>query len=267
MKVLIHQFAVQAEYSDNLATIERAVARAIEAGARVLLLPEGVISRNPSIPGATAMGAQLLDGPFVTRLRELSERGVAIVTTVHILADDGRTSNLGLVCDEGEIVHTYDKLHLYDAFSVRESDRIAAGSRPPGVFCIDGVRFGLLTCYDIRFPEPARALAVAGADALLLPAAWARGSLKESHWRTMVTARALENTMYVLAAGECGVKHCGLSMAVDPLGVVVASAAETEASIVVEISAARIAHARQTLPVLANRRYADPVLAEEPYGH
>ncbi len=264
MKVLIYQFAVQADYTENLDTIERAVAQAIDAGARLLLLPEGVISRNPAVPGATVAGAQHLDGPFVNRLRELSERSVAIVATVHIVAGDGRTSNLGVVCDAGEIVHVYDKLHLYDAFTARESDRIAPGSQPPGVFAIDGVRFGLLTCYDIRFPEPARALAVAGTDALLLPAAWARGPLKESHWHTMVTARALENTMYVLAAGECGVKHCGLSLAVDPLGVVLSSAAEDEAGIVAEISAARIEHARRVLPVLANRRYADPVLAEAP---
>lgn len=76
----------------------------------------------------------------------------------------------------------------------------------------------------------------------------------------MITARALENTVYVLASGESGRRNCGSSMAVDPLGVVVASAAEREQSILVEVDPTRIQEARALLPVLANRRYADPVL-------
>lgn len=260
MKILIHQFEVAVDPAENLRVIEAAVAEAVAEGARLLLLPEGVISRDPRDPAATAAGAQRLDGPFVTRLRALSERGVAIAATVHILAEDGRVSNLGIVCEAGRIVHSYDKLHLYDAFSERESDTVAPGSRAPGAFVLDGIVLGLLTCYDIRFPEAARALAVAGADAILLPAAWVRGPLKEHHWRTMITARALENTVYVIAAGEAGPGNCGLSMAVDPLGVVEASAADRRQSIVARVDPERIRRARTALPVLLNRRFADPVL-------
>lgn len=262
MKVLIHQFAVAADPSQNLRVVEDVVAEAKSAGARLALLPEGIISRDPENPDATAAGAQPLDGPFVTKLKELSAQGVAIAATVHITAPDGRTSNIGIVCDGGEVVHTYDKLHLYDAFAAKESDRVAPGNELPTTFELDGVTFGMLTCYDVRFPEPSRLLASAGADVLLLPAAWVRGPLKEHHWKTMVTARALENTMYVLASGECSVKNCGLSMAVDPLGVTIASAAEAPKSIIAEIDLDRIAQSRAALPVLANRRFADPVLAD-----
>lgn len=260
MKILIHQFTVERDPETNLRTIEAAVDQAVAQGARLLLLPEGVISRDPDDPDITVAGAQPIDGAFITRVRELSKRGVAIAATVHVQAGDGRTSNLGIVCDRGQLIHSYDKLHLYDAFNLKESDRIAPGRQMPGVFDLDGVIFGLLTCYDIRFPEASRALAVAGADVILLPAAWVRGPLKEHHWRTMITARALENTVYVLASGECGPRNCGLSMAVDPVGVVEASAAECEQSILAEVDLERLRRVRTSLPVLANRRFADPVL-------
>jgi len=260
MKILIHQFAVDRDPDENLRTVEEGVLRAKAEGARLLLLPEGIISRDPNNPDSTAAGAQALDGPFVSGLTELSKHGVAIAATVHIFSGDERAWNVGIVCDAGKLIHSYYKLHLYDAFKAKESDRVAPGSDLPGTFVLDGVTFGMLTCYDIRFPEPARRLAIDGAEVLLLPAAWVRGPLKEHHWRTMVTARALENTVYVAAAGECGMTNCGLSMAVDPLGVVIASAAEAPQSIAVEIAPERIKHARSVLPVLANRRFADPAL-------
>lgn len=88
-----------------------------------------------------------------------------------------------------------------------------------------------------------------------------RGSLKENHWEVLVTARALENTCYVAATGECGERNIGRSMVVDPLGVVTASAGEGPALVVAEIDPERLAHARKVLPVLANRRFAAPELA------
>ena len=87
---------------------------------------------------------------------------------------------------------------------MRESDNVTAGRRPTRLFDVNGFTVGLMTCYDVRFPEMARLLAVRGADVLVLPAAWVKGPLKEHHWRTLVTARALENTVYVVASGECG---------------------------------------------------------------
>jgi deaminated glutathione amidase len=107
----------------------------------------------------------------------------------------------------------------------------------------------------------ARRLAVDGADVIMMPAAWVRGLGKEAHWEVLVTARALENTCYVVAVGECGEKNIGASMVVDPLGVAVVRAAEAPALLFADIDSARIAHARSVLPVLANRRFARPELA------
>jgi deaminated glutathione amidase len=128
----------------------------------------------------------------------------------------------------GELVASYRKLHLFDAFGHRESEEVAPGSAPVLV-TLAGMRTGLEICYDVRFGELSRALAVAGADLLVLPAAWAAGPLKEEHWLTLVRARAIENTVWVAAAGQVpdpdepptrAATGIGRSILVDPLGVV-----------------------------------------------
>ncbi|HBH63513.1 MAG TPA: hydrolase, partial [Erwinia persicina] len=93
------------------------------------------------------------------------------------------------------------------------------------------------------------------------PAAWVRGPLKEKHWEVLVTARALENTCYVLATGECGPRNIGNSLVVDPLGVAIARAAEGPALVLADIDPERIADVRRALPVLANRRFGRPELS------
>lgn len=120
-----------------------------------------------------------------------------------------------------------------------------------------------MTCYDVRFPELARRLALDGAQVLVLPAAWVKGPLKESHWELLVRARALENTAYVVAVGECGVRNIGNSMVVDPLGVVVVQAPETPALVYADVDPARLSYAREVLPSLDNRRFATPRLPNE----
>ena len=129
---------------------------------------------------------------------------IAVSCTVHVPSgsSDGRVWNIHIVADQGRLLGCYRKLHLYDAFSGLESDNVCPGSEVPPLVEVDGWKLGLMTCYDVRFPELARRLALDGADALLLPAAWVRGSLKESHWEIMARARALENTVYV--AAQCG---------------------------------------------------------------
>ena len=118
----------------------------------------------------------------------------------------------------------------------------------------------LLVCYDLRFPELALTLALKGADVLVVPAAWVKGPLKEHHWATLLTARALDTTCYVVASGECGNKNIGQSRVVDPLGVTIAAAAEAPVLLMTELQRERITLARQQLPVLRNRRFAPPQL-------
>ena len=114
----------------------------------------------------------------------------------------------------------------------------------------------MMTCYDLRFPELARRLAVDGADALLVPAAWVKGPLKEHHWEVLATARALDNTCYVVA-GDAGPAQYRREHGGGSAG----RGDEQDALLYAELDPRRLAQARQALPVLANRRFARPELA------
>lgn len=261
MKVALGQFAVSREWQDNAETCIRLMQQAHQQNARLLVLPEAVLARDISDPDLAVKSAQALDGPFLSQLLAVSrDNTLTTVLTLHVPGDDGRVLNVLVVLRSGEIIARYDKLHLYDAFAVQESRNVSAGERIPPLVDVDGLNVGLMTCYDIRFPELARRLVLDGADLLVLPAAWVRGPLKEMHWDVLVTARALENTCYVVAVGECGPRNIGSSLVVDPLGVAIARAAESPALVLAEIDPQRIADARRALPVLVNRRFSRPEL-------
>uniref|UniRef100_UPI002811689D nitrilase-related carbon-nitrogen hydrolase n=1 Tax=Microbacterium sp. TaxID=51671 RepID=UPI002811689D len=118
-----------------------------------------------------------------------------------------------------------------------------------------GLRFGLMTCYDLRFPEVGRALADAGADVALVPAEWVRGPLKEHHWTTLLAARAIENTMYVAAADHPPTLGVGHSAVIDPLGVTVASIGTATDVTVGWADRDTIRNVRRVNPALELRRY------------
>ena len=261
LKVALGQFAVSRLWEENARTCLDLMARANAGGASLLVLPEGILARDITDPDIVKRSAQTLDGPFVTQLLEAS-RSSRLVTLmcIHSPAPGGRVWNTLIAIRDGEIMAQYRKLHLYDAFSVKESDNVLPGSEIPSLIEVAGWKVGLMTCYDLRFPEMARRLVIDGAELLVLPAAWVKGPLKEMHWNVLVTARALENTTYLVAAGECGVRNIGMSMVVDPLGVVSACAGEAPTLLFADLDPARLAHARSELPVLKNRRFARPEL-------
>jgi predicted amidohydrolase len=264
MKAALGQFAVSPVWEENAQTCIRLMDEARAGGADILVLPEGVLARDITDPKIVLKSAQPLDGPFVTRVLEAS-RGSTLTafTCVHVPDGRGRVFNTQIAVRDGAIVATYRKLHLYDAFMSKESENVQPGLEVPPLLEIAGLKVGMMTCYDVRFPELARRLAVDGADVLVLPSAWVRGLGKEAHWEVLVTARALENTCYVVAVGECGERNIGASMLVDPLGVAIARAAEAPALVFADIDPARLRYARHALPVLANRRFADPELASQ----
>jgi predicted amidohydrolase len=137
---------------------------------------------------------------------------------------------------------------MFDAFGYRESDWVTPGSGETLVFPFGDLLLGVATCYDVRFPEIFRHLADRGADVILLPAAWASGPLKESHWEVLVRARAIENTVYMAAAGLVGAGVTGSSMLVDPMGVPVVRLGETPGLIIGMVKRARLNEVREKLP-------------------
>ncbi|WP_286777668.1 deaminated glutathione amidase [Leclercia sp. UBA1284] len=261
MYVAVGQFAVTPEWQKNAEICVSLMGQAAEQGASLLVLPEALLARNDNDPDLSVKSAQPLDGGFLTLLLAESARNtMTTVLTLHVPSTAGRAVNTLVALRSGKSVEQYAKLHLYDAFSIQESKLVDAGTIVPPLIEIEGIQLGLMTCYDLRFPEMAINLALAGAQVLVLPAAWVRGPLKEHHWSTLLAARALDTTCYVVAAGECGNKNIGQSRVIDPLGVTVAAAAEAPALLIAEINPQRIAYARQQLPVLRNRRFAPPQL-------
>ena len=261
MNVAVGQLAVTADWHENARLCVELMAQSARQGAALLVLPEALLARDDNDPDLSVKSAQPLDGGFLTLLlAESKSNRLTTILTVHVPTIQGRAENTLVVLREGKIIAHYAKLHLYDAFNVQESRLVDPGNQVPPLIEIDGIRFGLMTCYDLRFPEMALSLAIAGADALVLPAAWVKGPLKEHHWATLLTARALDTTCYVVASGECGNKNIGQSRVVDPLGVTIAAAGESPALLMAEIDRARIALARRQLPVLRNRRFAPPQL-------
>ncbi|TKI04497.1 deaminated glutathione amidase [Martelella alba] len=261
MKVALGQFAVSRDWRENTRICLGLMKDASDGGADLLVMPEGVLARDIADPDLVLKAAQPLNGPFVTELLAASI-GMPLTTmmTVHVPAEEGKALNVLIAIRDGEIVGRYDKLHLYDAFAMQESERVRPGHAIPPLVEVAGMKVGLMTCYDVRFPELARRLALDGADVLVLPAAWVKGPLKESHWEVLVTARALENTCYLVAVGECGPRNIGNSLVVDPLGVAIVKAPETATLAFAELDPRRIAYAREVLPVLENRRFARPEL-------
>lgn len=261
MKVAMGQFAVSREWRDNAETCITLMTQAASQQADLLVLPEGVLARDIADPDLVLKAAQPLDGPFLGLILAASrENNMTTMMSVHVPTADGRALNVLIAIRAGEIIAQYDKLHLYDAFAMQESKNVTAGNLVPPLVEVNGMKVGLMTCYDVRFPELARRLVLDGAEVLVLPAAWVKGPLKEMHWEVLVTARALENTCYLVAVGECGPRNIGNSLVVDPLGVAIAKAAEGPALVFAELDPARISYARSVLPVLENRRFARPEL-------
>jgi predicted amidohydrolase len=230
------------------------LADAVTGDADLVVLPEAFARDFGEAGSDVSAYAETPDGPFAT---ELETRAVAAGTTavagMFESADDpDRPFNTLVV--RGGARASYRKIHLYDSFGYRESDRLTGGPLEPCVVDVAGWRVGLMTCYDLRFPELARRLVDAGAELLVVPAAWLPGPRKVAHWQTLLTARAIENTVYVAGVGQPAPRYCGHSRVVGPLGDVLAEAGQDEAVLEVVVDRAGLEEARAANPSLANRR-------------
>jgi predicted amidohydrolase len=261
MRVALCQLPVSPDADVNLGRVREALATVARQGADLAVFPEATQVRFGSDLRAAA---EAVDGPFGRELSEMAHKEhVALVAGVFEPAPDGRVFNTAVAYDAaGRLVAAYRKIHLFDSLGQTESDLVAAGSVPV-VVDLAGLRIGILTCYDIRFPELARALVDQGAQLLVVPAAWAAGPLKEEHWATLVRARAIENTVWVAAAGQVpdpsspptrAPTGIGRSMLVDPMGTVRMDLGPDPGVAVAGVDNALTARVRAMLPCLEHRR-------------
>lgn len=263
MRVAAVQLNSTADKARNLGAAEGLVYAAAAAGAELVALPE---KWNLLAPGEELVaGAEPLDGPSLT-----AARGWARTLGIHLLAgsiseraaEGEKPFNASvLIGPDGEDLAVYRKIHMFDVDTGGVSYRESAHEQPGGEIVtapVGDLIVGLTICYDLRFPELHRILAVRGARLLTIPAAFTSTTGRD-HWEVLLRARAIENAVFVLAPGQVGKApphfDCyGRSAIVDPWGVVLATAPDEECFIVADLDLAAQERVRESLPALANRR-------------
>jgi predicted amidohydrolase len=264
LRVAAVQLNSTADPAANLAVADRLTRAAAADGARMIVLPEKWTAMGSDEQLRAA--AETLDGPAVgwarATARELDVELVAGSIVERIDGQEKLANTCVHVDRHGEIKAVYRKLHMFDVEvagrSYRESDLEDAGDEIVLSETADELQLGLSICYDVRFPELYRILAVRGARAFPIPAAFTLATTRD-HWETLLRARAIENQAFVIAANQIGEhpggnRSGGRSMIVDPWGVVLAQAPDGEGHIVAELDLARLEQIRAQLPALANRR-------------
>ncbi len=264
VRVAAIQLNSTADPAVNLACADRLTRAAAADGARLIVLPEKWTAMGSDEEQAAA--AETLAGPAIEWARQTArELSIDLVAGSILERIPGREklSNTSVHVDpHGELRASYRKLHMFDVEvagrSYRESDIEEPGDEIVLTQTADGVDLGLSICYDLRFPELYRILAVRGARVIAVPAAFTLATTRD-HWETLVRARAIENQAFVIAANQVG-RHPGghhsggRSMIVDPWGVVLAQAPDQEGHIVADLDLERQCEIRARLPALANRR-------------
>jgi predicted amidohydrolase len=250
----------------NLETADRLVRRAAAEGAQLVVLPEKwpVLGTGPDLRD----GAEPLDGPAATWARGVArELGIDLVagSVSERVPGEEKLRNTSLhIGPDGDVRATYRKVHMFDVevdgTVYRESDHEEPGNEIVLSATADGVELGLTVCYDLRFPELYRILAVRGARIVTIPSAFTLATTRD-HWEVLLRARAIENQTFVVAPNQIGEHAAGLrsggrSMIVDPWGLVLALAPDEETVITAELDLDRQAGIRRRLPSLASRRPA-----------
>ena len=264
MRAAAVQLTSTADRERNLATADRLTRAAAAAGAELVVLPEkwSVLGT----PEETAAGAEPFDGPALSwaraTARELAIDLVAGSIAERVPGREKGSNTSAHIGPDGEVRAIYRKVHMFDVEvggrTYRESEHEEGGDELVVSETASGVELGLSVCYDLRFPELYRILAVRGARVLIVPAAFTLATTRD-HWEVLLRARAIEDQAFVVAANQVG-EHAkgyrsgGRSMIVDPWGVVLAQAPDAETFAIAELDLERQADVRRTLPSLANRR-------------
>jgi predicted amidohydrolase len=246
----------------NRATAERLVREAAGRGAQLVVLPEKW--NRLCEPERMAAAAEPLDGPSTTWARDLArELGIDLVAGSIVEDAGGVRHNTSVHAGpDGELRAVYRKLHMFDVevggTVYRESEHETAGDEVVLSELSDGAGLGLSICYDLRFPELYRVLSARGARVIAVPSAFTLTTTRD-HWEVLLRARAMENQAFVVAANQIGehppgLRSGGRSMIVDPWGVVLAQAPDTEAAIVADLDYAHQDDVRAKLPLLEHRR-------------
>ena len=261
--VAIVQMKSSENKEENLEVSVDFIEEAAGKKASLICFPEFQMAFSPTKQSSRQLVNEVAEyvngGNFISALCKAAKLNkINIIATVYEKSRnkiDSRVYDTAvLINNEGIISSIYRKLHLYDALGFKESNKMIPGNVIEKPMSTSVGNIGLMICYDIRFPEMSRILAVNGADILVAPSAWVHGIMKEEHWQTMVKARAIENGSYLIAPDQVGNIFSGRSMAVDPFGAVLLDMGDRQGMEIIEIDKSRIKEVRESLPLLKNRR-------------
>lgn len=257
MKVAVVQFEASAEKGPNLERAIAAIGESASSGAALCAFQEFMMFYTDASQTRAQLErmAEPMNGNFVGAICDAAKSsGIQVVGSLYE-NDGGKVYDTSFIVDQaGCVISKYRKIHLYDALDFRESDKMDAGSvmADPAGTSIGMV--GMMICYDLRFPEMARSLAVAGADVLVAPSAWVRGDMKVEHWFMTNRVRAVENGCYVVAPDHVGNIYCGRSLVVDPFGRILLDMGERHGIGYADIDLDAVDQTRAKLPLLDSRR-------------
>lgn len=258
MRIALGQLESGTDIQANLAAIDRFAAEAARDGAALVAFPEYATYEKKKVDATFPEAAEPLDGPVCRELAYTARRHrIALVAgVVETSEEPGKAYNtLVAYGPDGDRLAFYRKLHLFDAQGFGESVFIKPGpSTDPVVFESGGARFGLMTCYDLRFPELARSIADAGAQVLLVCSSWVPGTHKTEQWLALNAARAIENSVYVAGVCQAPPVSVGRSILVDPMGVIEADLGLEPGVRAVDVSVETVARVRELFPMFRQRR-------------
>jgi predicted amidohydrolase len=263
LSVALVQLDARGDVDANIAAAVGLADDAARGGARFIALPEYLQYRG--MDDGFRASARPIPGPHTEPFSEVARRHgawILVGSTAEVSADPERPFNTSaLIAPDGSVAAVYRKVHLFDVDVVAgpvdtESARVTAGDRLVTAD-VDGAVVGLSICYDLRFPELYRALALAGAQILTVPSAFTARTGRD-HWEVLLRARAIENGAYVLApsqiGGPPGQAAYGHSIVIDPWGTVVAQAPDIVGIVRADLDLDRVASIRRQIPVLTNGR-------------
>lgn len=259
MKVAIVQLKASTKKEINLKKIINYIAKAAENNATLVAFPEFMMFYTNSSQSSKQLAnlAETITGNFITSIAKCAkENHMDVVGSFYEKSTKkDRVYDTSFIIDKsGKVISRYRKIHLYDALGFRESDKMVKGSKIAKPVSTTIGKIGMMICYDLRFPEMSRSLAVAGSEILVAPSAWVKGNMKEEHWITINKTRAIENGCYVIAPDQVGNIYCGRSLVIDPYGKILLDMKKKQGIGYVDIELKNVKQIRKILPLLKNRR-------------
>ncbi|MDJ0338955.1 carbon-nitrogen hydrolase family protein [Cryobacterium sp. PH31-O1] len=264
MRVCLAQIASGTDIADNLTLIRQAAQRAATEGADIVVFPEYAMYEKKAVDASFATAAESVTGPFVTALAATAAalQITLVVGIVETNEHDPRPFNTIVVLGaDGDLRARYRKMHLFDSYGFLESEWISPTTDLTPVVCGvtgrsgDSLQIGLMTCYDLRFPELGRELADAGAELVLVCSSWVPGPDKAEQWRVLAQARSIENSYFVGAVSQCSPISIGRSMLSDPAGRLLAELGSTPDLVTIDVDPDLVRQARERTPSLNHRRH------------